>query len=207
MTLESESRACGWTVTLVDIRRAAPATLAKRWTFAPGASGIAVRSDAGRRRPELIHAEPGPALRDLPFLRDVAHVQHTRYAGMPVLDDGGHLQPAPEQRFHGTVAHLVQLDKPPPTDPRAGLRPGHRDQRRHAHPGGGSKRFGGATQLSIGPDGLVSLTRDSSETRALLLSRGPSRGRPGRSFHRPFLGLSSTPCALQLRGLGRLEEA
>jgi hypothetical protein len=29
-------------------------------------------------------------------------------AGMQVLDDGSHVQLAPEKRFHGRVAHLVQ---------------------------------------------------------------------------------------------------
>jgi hypothetical protein len=64
----------------------------------------------------------------------------------------------------------------------------------------------GATTLSIGPEGPVSLPRDSSETLALLLSRGllcaerddHANGRP--IVHRPTLRL------LQLLGTGTLEE-
>jgi hypothetical protein len=37
MTLESESRACGWAVTLVDIRRAAPAALPSGRPASPSA--------------------------------------------------------------------------------------------------------------------------------------------------------------------------
>ena len=65
----------------------------------------------------------------------------------------------------------------------------------------------GAAQLSIGPDGPVSLPRDSSETLALLLSRGllcadrddHAMGRP--LVHRP------TPRLLQLMGTETIEEA
>jgi hypothetical protein len=65
----------------------------------------------------------------------------------------------------------------------------------------------GATTLSIGPDGPVTLPRDSSETLALLLSRGllcaerddHANGRP--LVYRP------TPRLLQLLGVETLEEA
>jgi hypothetical protein len=64
----------------------------------------------------------------------------------------------------------------------------------------------GAAQLSVGPDGPVSLPRDSSETLALLLSRGSlfaegddhATGRP--LVYRP------TPRLLQLLGAETLEE-
>jgi hypothetical protein len=65
----------------------------------------------------------------------------------------------------------------------------------------------GAAQLSIGPEGPISLPRDSSETLALLLFRGllcadrdeHATGRP--LVHRP------TPRLLQLLDAETLEEA
>jgi hypothetical protein len=65
----------------------------------------------------------------------------------------------------------------------------------------------GAAQLSIGPDGPVSLPRDSSETLALLLSRGLLRA--DRDVHgtgRPLV-YRPTPRLLQLLGVETLEEA
>ena len=91
--------------------------------------------------------------------------------GMQVLDDGSHVQLAPEQRFHSAVAHLRQ----PETLPRLTqeqaevlaivISDGMATRRR-------IEEVRGATQLSIGPEGPVSVPRDSSETLALLLSQG-----------------------------------
>jgi Segregation and condensation complex subunit ScpB len=65
----------------------------------------------------------------------------------------------------------------------------------------------GATQLSIGPDGPLSLPRDSSETLALLLSRGLLEAdRDDHANGRPLV-YSLTPRLLQLLGVETLEEA
>jgi hypothetical protein len=65
----------------------------------------------------------------------------------------------------------------------------------------------GAAQLSIGPDGPVSLPRDSSETLALLLSRGLLSGeRDDHATGRPLV-YRSTQRLLQLLGVETLEEA
>jgi hypothetical protein len=92
-------------------------------------------------------------------------------AGMHVLDDGSHVQLTAERRFHGVVTHLLQPEKLPGlTQEQAevlaivisdGMATRHRIE-----------EVRGATRLSTGPDGPVSLPRDSSETLALLLSRG-----------------------------------
>jgi hypothetical protein len=65
----------------------------------------------------------------------------------------------------------------------------------------------GATQLSIGPDGPVSLPRDSSETLALLISRGLlCADRDDHAMGRPLV-YRPTPRLLQLIGAETLEEA
>jgi chromosome segregation and condensation protein ScpB len=64
----------------------------------------------------------------------------------------------------------------------------------------------GAAQLSIGPEGPVSLPRDSSETLALLLSRGLlCADRDDQAMGRP-LAYRPTPRLLQLLGVETLEE-
>jgi chromosome segregation and condensation protein ScpB len=64
----------------------------------------------------------------------------------------------------------------------------------------------GAAQLSIGPDGTVSLPRDSSETLALLLSRGfLCADRDNHANGRPLV-YRPTPWLLQLLGAETLEE-
>jgi chromosome segregation and condensation protein ScpB len=130
-------------------------------------------------------------------------------AGMQVLDDGSHVQLAAERRFHGAVAHLVQPEKLPGlTQEQAEvlaivISDGMATRRR-------IEEVRGATQLSIGPDGPDGrdpVPRDSSETLALLLSRGllcaerddHANGRP--LVYRP------TPRLLQLIGVETLEEA
>jgi chromosome segregation and condensation protein ScpB len=65
----------------------------------------------------------------------------------------------------------------------------------------------GAAQLSIGPDGPISLARDSSETLALLLSRGLlCADRDDHATGRPLV-YGPTPRLLQLLGAETLEEA
>jgi hypothetical protein len=65
----------------------------------------------------------------------------------------------------------------------------------------------GAATLSIGPDGPVSLPRDSSETLALLVSRGLlSAERDDHATGRPLV-YRPTPTLLQLLGAETLEEA
>nr|MDQ6900971.1 hypothetical protein [Candidatus Dormibacteraeota bacterium] len=65
----------------------------------------------------------------------------------------------------------------------------------------------GSAQLSIGPDGPVSLPRDSSETLALLLSRGLlCAERDDHVTGRPLV-YQPTPRLLQLIGAETLEEA
>ncbi|MDQ6899678.1 MAG: hypothetical protein M3072_09240 [Candidatus Dormibacteraeota bacterium] len=65
----------------------------------------------------------------------------------------------------------------------------------------------GAAQLSIGPERPVSLPRDSSETLALLLSRGLlCAERDDHGTGRPLV-YQPTPRLLQLLGAETLEEA
>jgi chromosome segregation and condensation protein ScpB len=65
----------------------------------------------------------------------------------------------------------------------------------------------GAAQLSIGAEGLVSLPRDSSETLALLLSRGLlCAERDDHAIGRALV-YGPTPRLLQLLGVETLEEA
>jgi chromosome segregation and condensation protein ScpB len=127
-------------------------------------------------------------------------------AGIQVLDDGAHVQLAPAKRFHDAVAQLVQPERLPRlTQEQAEvlsvvIMDGMASRRR-------IEEVRGASQLSIGPEGPVSLPRDSSETLALLLSRGllcaerddHANGRP--LVYRP------TPRLLQLIGVETLEEA
>src|SRR5919202_2192245 len=64
----------------------------------------------------------------------------------------------------------------------------------------------GAPSLSIGPEGPVSLPGDSSETLALLVSRGLlSAERDDHATGRPLV-YQPTPRVLQLLGCGTIEE-
>jgi len=126
-------------------------------------------------------------------------------AGMQVLDDGSHVQLAPEQRFRSAVAHLVQPEQLPRiTQEQAEvlaivIMDGMASRRR-------IEEVRGAAQLSIGPDGPTSLPRDSSETLALLLSRGLLCAK--RDYHamgRPLV-YRPTPRLLQLLGAETVEE-
>ena len=127
-------------------------------------------------------------------------------AGVQVLDDGSHVQLAPEKRFHGAVAQLVQPQQLPRlTQEQAEvlaivIMDGMATRRR-------IEELRGAAQLSIGPDGPLSLPRDSSETLALLLSRGLlCAERDDHATGRPMV-YRPTPRLLQLLGAETLEEA
>ncbi len=126
--------------------------------------------------------------------------------GMHVLDDGSHVQIAPEKRFHGAVAQLVQPQQLPRlTQEQAEvlaivISDGMASRRR-------IEEVRGAAQFSIGPSGPLSLPRDSSETLALLLSRGLlCAERDDHAMGRPLV-YRPTPRLLQLLGVGTVEEA
>jgi chromosome segregation and condensation protein ScpB len=125
---------------------------------------------------------------------------------MQVLDDGSHVQLAPERRFHGAVAHLVQPQQ------LTRLTQEQAEVLAIVISDGTATRcrieeVRGAAQLSIGPDGPVSLARDSSETLALLLSRGLlCADRDDHAMGRPLV-YWPTPRLLQLLRAKTLEEA
>jgi chromosome segregation and condensation protein ScpB len=127
-------------------------------------------------------------------------------AGIQVLDDGSQVQLAPDRRFQNAVAHLVQPEQQPRlTQEQAEvlavvIADGMATRRR-------IEEVRGATQLSIGADGPISLPRDSSETLALLLSRGLlCADRDDHANGRPLV-YRPTPRLLQLFGVETLEEA
>jgi chromosome segregation and condensation protein ScpB/DNA-binding XRE family transcriptional regulator len=127
-------------------------------------------------------------------------------AGMQVLDDGSHIQLAPQKRFHGAVAQLVQPEQLTRLTLEQAevlaivISDGMATRRR-------IEEVRGAAQLSIGPEGPVSLPRDSSETLALLLSRGLlCADRDEHATGRPLV-YRPTPRLLQLLGAETLEEA
>jgi hypothetical protein len=118
---------------------------------------------------------------------------------MQVLDEGSHVQLAPDPRFHGAVGHLVQPQQLPRLSQEQAevlaivILDGMATRRR-------IEEVRGASQLSIGPDGPVSLPRDSSETLALLLSRGLLFAeRDDHATGRPLV-YRPTPRLLQLLG-------
>jgi chromosome segregation and condensation protein ScpB len=125
--------------------------------------------------------------------------------GMQVLDDGAHVQLAPAKRFHEAVAQLVQPERLPRLTQEMAevlavvIMDGMATRRR-------IEEVRGAATLSIGADGPVSLPRDSSETLALLLSRGLlSAERDDHGTGRPLV-YRPTPRLLQLLGAETLEE-
>jgi chromosome segregation and condensation protein ScpB/DNA-binding XRE family transcriptional regulator len=127
-------------------------------------------------------------------------------AGMQVLDDGSQVQLAAERRFHGAVSHLLKPEQLPRlTQEQAEvlaivIAEGITTRRR-------IEEIRGAEQLSIGPEGPVSLPRDSSETLALLLSRGLlCADRDDHAMGRPLV-YRPTPRLLQLVEVETLEEA
>jgi chromosome segregation and condensation protein ScpB len=126
--------------------------------------------------------------------------------GMQVLDDGSHAQLAPEKQFHDAVAQLVQpeqlirLTQEQAEVLAIVIMDGMATRRR-------IEEVRGATSLSIGPEGPASLPRDSSETLALLLSRGLlCAERDDHATGRPLV-YRPTPRLLQLLGAETLEEA
>jgi chromosome segregation and condensation protein ScpB len=125
---------------------------------------------------------------------------------MQVLDDGSHVQLAPDPRFHGAVGHLVQpqqlarLTREQAEVLAIVIMDGMATRRR-------IDEVRGVAQMSIGPAGPVSLPRDSSETLALLLSRGLlCAERDDHATGRPLV-YRPTPRLLQLLGVETLEEA
>ena len=125
--------------------------------------------------------------------------------GMQILDDGSHVQLAPDRRFHGTLAHLVQPEQLSRLSQEQAevlaivISDGMATRRR-------IEEVRGVAQLSIGPEGPVSLPRDSSETLALLLSRGLlAAERDDHALGRPLV-YRPTPRLLQLLGAETLEE-
>jgi chromosome segregation and condensation protein ScpB len=126
--------------------------------------------------------------------------------GMQVLDDGSHVQLAPEKRFHEAVAQLVQPDHltrltQEQAEVLAIVIMDSMATRRRI------EEVRGAATLSIGLDGPSSLPRDSSETLALLLSRGLlCAERDDHATGRPLVYRPTTRL-LQLLGAGTLEEA
>ncbi|MBJ7600022.1 SMC-Scp complex subunit ScpB [Candidatus Nephthysia bennettiae] len=126
--------------------------------------------------------------------------------GMLVLDDGSHVQLTPQRRFHDAVAQLVQpqqlgrLSQEQAEVLAIVIMDGMASRRR-------IEEVRGAAQLSIGPDGPVTLPRDSSETLALLLSRGLlCADRDDHAIGRPLI-YRPTPRLLQLLGTQTPEEA
>jgi chromosome segregation and condensation protein ScpB len=127
-------------------------------------------------------------------------------AGMQVLDDGSHVQLAPERRFHEAVAHLVRPDQLPRLSQEQAevlaivISDGMATRRR-------IEELRGVATLSIGPEGPVSLPRDSSETLVLLLSRGLLwADRDERAIGRPLV-YRPTPRLLEYPGVETMEEA
>jgi chromosome segregation and condensation protein ScpB len=126
--------------------------------------------------------------------------------GMQVLDDGSHVQLAPAKRFQEAVAQLIQPERLPRLSQEMAevlaivIMEGMATRRR-------IEEVRGAASLSIGPEGPVSLPRDSSETLALLLSRGLlCAERDDHATGRPLV-YRPTPRVLQLLGVETLEEA
>jgi chromosome segregation and condensation protein ScpB/DNA-binding XRE family transcriptional regulator len=127
-------------------------------------------------------------------------------AGMQVLDDGSHVQLAPERHFNDAVAQLVQpehlsrLTQEQAEVLAIVIMEGMASRRR-------IEEIRGAAQWSMGPEGPVSMPRDSSETLALLLSRGLlCAERDDHATGRPLV-YRPTPRLLQLLGAETLEEA
>jgi hypothetical protein len=121
---------------------------------------------AAVRQPTLAEAEasgwPVSEVR-LPLRRLAEQLEAT---GMQVLDDGSHVQLVPEKRFHDAVAHLIQPQQLPRlTQEQAEVlaivvMDGMATRRR-------IEEVRGAAQLSIEPDGPVSLPLSRCRPRVL----------------------------------------
>jgi chromosome segregation and condensation protein ScpB len=124
---------------------------------------------------------------------------------MQVLDDGSNVQLAPGERFDDAVAQLVQPERLPRLSQEQAevlaivVMDGMATRRR-------IEEVRGAATLSIGREGPVSLPRDSSETLALLLSRGLlCAERDDHATGRPLV-YRPTPRLLQLLRAETLED-
>jgi chromosome segregation and condensation protein ScpB len=124
---------------------------------------------------------------------------------MQVLDDSAPIQLAPAKHFQEAVAQLVQPERLPRLSQEMAevlaivIMEGMATRRR-------IKEVRGAASLSIGPEGPVSLPRDSSATLALLVSRGLlSAEKDEHATGRPLV-YRATPGLLQLVGAETLEE-
>jgi Segregation and condensation complex subunit ScpB len=121
-------------------------------------------------------------------------------AGMQVLDDGSHVQLGPNKRFHGAAAHLVQPQQLPRlTQEQADIlaiviMDGMATRRR-------IEEVRGAAQLSIGPEGPLSLPpRQLRDAGRVDLPR-PALRRLGRASHWAAPGLpADAPIAATTRG-------
>jgi chromosome segregation and condensation protein ScpB/DNA-binding XRE family transcriptional regulator len=127
-------------------------------------------------------------------------------AGMQVLDDGSHVQLAPDRHFHDAIAQVVRPERLSRlTQEQAEIlaiviMDGIATRRR-------IEEVRGAAQLSRGPEGPITLPRDSSETLALLLSRGLlCAERDDHATGRPLV-YRPTPKLLEVLGVDTLEEA
>src|SRR5437870_13536644 len=110
------------------------------------------------------------------------------------------------RRFHHAVAHLVKAEQVRRLTQQQAevlaivIADGMATRRR-------IEEVRGAAQMSIAPDGPASLPRDSSETLALLLSRGLlCAERDDHAMGRPLV-YQPTPRLLQPLGVETLEEA
>jgi chromosome segregation and condensation protein ScpB len=126
-------------------------------------------------------------------------------AGMQILDDSSHVQLAPKKRFHEAVGQLVQPERLLRLTQEMAevlaivIMDGMATRRR-------IEELRGAASLSVGPDGLASLPRDSSETLALLLTRRLiCAERDDHAMGRPLV-YRPTPRLLQVFGAQTLEE-
>jgi hypothetical protein len=105
-----------------------------------------------------------------------------------------------------TPSHTRSAPAAAPAHPGAVRGAGHRDHGGHGHRRR-IEEIRGAAQLSIGTKGPVSLPRDSSETLALVLSRGlPCAERDDHANGRPLV-YGPTPRVVQLLGAETLDEA
>jgi chromosome segregation and condensation protein ScpB len=103
-------------------------------------------------------------------------------AGMQVLDDSAQVQLAPAKHFQEMAEVLAIV-----------IMEGMATRRR-------IEKVRGAASLSMGPEGPVSLPRDSSATLALLVSRGLlSAEKDEHATGRPLV-YRATPGLLQLLG-------
>jgi transcriptional regulator with XRE-family HTH domain len=124
--------------------------------------------------------------------------QQLEPAGMQVLDDGSHVQLAPERRFHDAVAQLAQRSAYP-----GSLRSRPRSWPSWSWmawpPGVESRRSGGGDALHRGGGGGLAASRQLGDARPVALA-GATVRRAGRSCDRPPAGLRADPAAAPAAG-------